>query len=441
MGRHSAEKTTPTEPTTQPRLVPPRPAGGQAGVGLAGVFDTLSRRILAGFLLAALVGTLVALAVQWPSGDRPPVSAEFESRSSLSGALTDGTVALVQPGPCNSPAQGQVFDKAPANQSMGANSCTVAIVDLNSGSDSGKRTLLEVHPELPGNPDLRPGDKITLSSHKAAGQPTQYAFQDFQRTAALWIWLAVALILIVVVGAWRGLRSIIGLAVTLTIVVLFLIPGLTHGGSAVPLAATTGAAVLFFVLFLVHGVNWKTASAMGGTLLSLGLSVILSWLAVTTTGIRGLGNENNLNILVYLPTVSISGLMLAGMILGSLGVLNDVTIAQASTVNELHELDPHASRWHLFRSAMKVGRDHIASMVYTLILSYTGVALPTLLLLSVSGRPLEQVLTSDVMATEILRSVSGAIALVLAVPATTIIAAFAALPHRVRAGASVPASS
>ena len=111
------------------------------------------------------------------------------------------------------------------------------------------------------------------------------------------------------------------------------------------------------------------------------------------------------------------------MIVGALGVLNDVTIAQASTVNELHELDPEASMWHLFRSGMKVGRDHIASMVYTLVLSYTGVALPTILLLSISNRPLEQILTSDIMATEILRSATGAIALVLAVPLTTIIAA------------------
>ena len=142
-----------------------------------------------------------------------------------------------------------------------------------------------------------------------------------------------------------------------------------------------------------------------------------------TTGIRGLGDESNLSILLYLPGLNVSGLMLAGMIVGALGVLNDATVAQASTVHELHELEPGAGRWKIFRSAMKVGRDHIASMVYTLVLSYTGVALPMLLLLSLSGRSVEQILTSDVMATELLRSITGAMALVLAMPLTTAIAA------------------
>lgn len=381
------------------------------------------RRMLALGLVLLAIATVIGLIVQWPSNEPPKVSEQFKAHSGMTGELSKAEVLIVQPGACNSPSVGKVFDTAPQNDSNAPQDCKHAIVGINSGPDEGKRTLLEVHPEIPGNPDLQQGDKIQLSGHADPNSGIQYGFQDFQRTTNVAFWLVITLVLIIVVGAWRGARSIIGLLLTLGLIVVFLVPALVRGGDPVALAVTCGAAVLFLVLFLVHGFSWKTAAAMGGTLLALGLSALLSKVAVASAGLRGLGDDNNLNILVYLPGISITGLLLAGMIVGALGVLNDVTIAQASTVNELHELDPHASMWHLFRSGMKVGRDHIASMVYTLVLSYTGVALPTILLLSISNRPLEQILTSDIMATEILRSATGAIALVLAVPLTTVIAA------------------
>ena len=189
------------------------------------------------------------------------------------------------------------------------------------------------------------------------------------------------------------------------------------------------------MLYLVHGFNWKSSSALGGTLLSLGLSAWLAHIAIDSNHLRGLGSEDNILIQLYLPDVTVPGLMLCGFIIGALGVLNDVTIAQASTVNELSEIEPDASPWRLFAGAMKVGRDHIASMVYTLVLSYTGASLPTLLLLSVANRPLTQIMFSDVMATELLRSGIGALALSLAVPITTIIAAFTVTGRRQRSEA------
>lgn len=394
------------------------------------------QRLLAISLVFFAFATVIGLITQWPSDEPPRVSEQFKAHSGMTGELRQGEVQIVQPGACNSPSVGRVFDTAPQTDPNAPQDCTHAIISINSGPDAGKRTLLEVHPEIPGNPDLRTGDKIQLSGHTDPSSGIQYGFQDFQRTTNLALWLVATLVLIIVVGAWRGARSIIGLVLTLGLIVTFLVPGLVRGGDPVALAVTCGAAVLFLVLFLVHGFSWKTAAAMGGTLLALGLSTILSKVAVASAGLRGLGDENNLSILVYLPGISITGLLLAGMIVGALGVLNDVTIAQASTVNELHELDPQASPWHLFRSGMKVGRDHIASMVYTLVLSYTGVALPTILLLSISNRPLEQILTSDIMATEILRSATGAMALVLAVPLTTFIAAWTSRPDLARANHS-----
>lgn len=385
-------------------------------------------KALIAWLALAAVATVVGLALLWPSGDKPEMSETFHTQSGLTNDLIRAEVATIQPGMCASPSVGQPFDVAPKTDPFKPDDCTHAIIDIHSGEFQGKHTLLELRPDVPGEPNLQVGDKILLSDHAAEGT-TQLSFQDFDRSVPVWIWLAAAVALIVILGALRGLRSLIGLAITMLILVIFLLPALAQGGSPVLLALTCGSAVLFCVLFLVHGFSWKTASAMGGTLIALGFAAVFSYLSVRTTGIRGLGDESNLHILVYMPGINVSGLLLAGMIIGALGVLNDVTIAQASTVNELHELEPQASRWHVFRSAMKVGRDHIASMVYTLVLSYTGVALPTLLLLSMSGRSVEQILTSDVMATELLRSVTGAMALVLAVPITTVIAAWTAKAH------------
>lgn len=190
---------------------------------------SLPRLVLAAGLLIAALATVAGLLVQWPSHEPPPVSTEFTQNSGQTGSLVEGTVAFVQPGMCNSPSLGKVFDGSPVNHSYAPPDCTHAIVDITDGPDAGKRTLLEIRPSVPGSPNLQVGDDILLTTHVAGGG---YGFQDFQRSTTMWLWLGAALILITAVGAWRGVRSIVGLAITLGIVALFLIPGLTHGGVA-----------------------------------------------------------------------------------------------------------------------------------------------------------------------------------------------------------------
>ena len=156
------------------------------------------------------------------------------------------------------------------------------------------------------------------------------------------------------------------------------------------------------------------------------LAALLSWGAIELAHLTGLSEDQNNEVAAYLGNVSITGLLLAGFIIGSLGVLNDVTVTQASTVFELAETG--AARKAIFLGAMRVGRDHIASTVYTLVLAYAGSALPLLLLFSVSSRSLGDVLTSESVAIEIARSSVGGIALALSVPLTTAIAAVLATP-------------
>lgn len=457
----------------------------------------------------------------WPSGEAPSPGPGFLQSQTSAAETVKGTVVKHSVGACNSPDNGRVFDDQPrpglaaSLNDPAAPKCQLSVIELTSGPDEGKKTLLEAS-GLPGEIELEEGDKVVLAIHRpnaagtgavdngavpdpglmtpapgvvpapapegAEGEPAPdaeapapapapeqepapesgaeapaapaapeadtnvvdlapdqvvdtasigntYTFLDMDRTTTIWMWLGAAVLLIVLVGMTRGVLSLLGLGITLAAVMGFLVPALLRGGDPVALAITTGAAILFPVLFLVHGINWKSASALAGTLTTMVLAAGLANLAISTSQLRGLGNEDNLLIQLYLPDVSVTGLLLAGFIIGALGVLNDVTIAQASTVQELYEAAPRSRPMEVFRSAMRVGRDHIASMVYTLVLAYLGTALPLSILLSVSDRPLMQSLTSDVVATELLRSTIGAVALVLAVPITTLIAAYTVAPE------------
>ncbi|NLG54752.1 MAG: YibE/F family protein, partial [Rhodococcus sp.] len=289
------------------------------------------------------------------------------------------------------------------------------------------RTLLEIVP-APGQPDLRVGENIRMLRQESVTGQTVYGFEDYSRGWALVLVAAVFAIVIVVVARGRGLRALIGIGVAFAVLVFFTLPALLDGKSAVPVALVTGSLILYAVLYLAHGFSLRTSSALLGTLLSMALAAVLSWVTIEITHLTGLSEEQNTNIQTYMQHVSITGLLLAGFIIGSLGVLNDVTITQASSAFELATLDPDASRREIFTSAMRVGRDHIASTVYTLVLAYAGGALPLLLLFSTAGRSIHDVLTSDAVAIEIARSAVGGIALALSVPLTTGIAVLLARP-------------
>lgn len=380
---------------------------------------SLPRRLLLGGLILAAITALVGMAWTWPRGGYPEISDAFV-HSQYNQKLIDGTVISVDSDACQSPSVGQVFDGSPVfpvDDTSADQDCRRSVVEITSGEHAGRNTMF-VHYNVPGEPVLEPGDKIRMTSGD------QLAFADYARgPSLLWWGLAVVLGLIIFAG-WRGVRALAGLGITLAFILGYLLPAVATGVSSSLLAVITGAVILLAVVPLVHGINWKSAAALAGTLLALLLAAGLTTLGLSSTGVRGLGSEDMLNIMLYLPEVSVMGLLSAGFIIGTLGVLNDVTIAQASTINELADLDPEATPWRLFTGAMRVGQDHITSVVYTLVLSYTGAALPRLLLISAADRSLFDTLTSDVVATELLRSIIGALALILAVPLTTFVAAW-----------------
>ncbi|MBW0270454.1 YibE/F family protein [Nocardia sp. MH4] len=394
-------------------------------------------KVVVGLLGVIGVIVLVATAILWPSAQHVEIPLPMQTVSGGAVHTEAGTVVLQDIGPCGSPSNGKVFTGQPIEPRAASYTCQRSVIDIRSGPDEGKKTLFEIAPG-PGQPDLRAGDEIRIVRAADPSGTTMYAFEDYSRGLPLLVIVLAFVIVICVVARWRGFRALLGLVFAFAVVVMFLLPALLDGKPAIPVALVSGALILYVVLYLAHGVNLRTSSALLGTLASMLVAALLSWVALEITNLTGLSEEQNTNVATYIQHVSITGLLLAGFIIGSLGVLNDVTITQASAAFELAALDEDASRGEIFTAAMRVGRDHIASTVYTLVLAYAGGALPLLLLFSIAGRSITDVLTGDAVAIEIARSAVGGIALALSVPLTTLIAVLLARPFGAKPVAAPP---
>jgi uncharacterized membrane protein len=394
--------------------------------------DPLPARVVVGLLVAIGVAVIAGAALLWPSRQHVDIPMPFQNASGGAVSTQRGHVLSSGLSDCGSPSAGQVLTTTPQPAAPGAGRCIQTLVAIDSGPNAGAKTLLESSPG-PSQPHFAPGDRVRLSRQVDDQGATSYAFYDFERGWPLVALAIVFAVVIVAVARWRGLLALVGIVVAFLVLVVFLLPALRDGAPALPVALVAAAAILYAVIYLAHGVNLRTSAALLGTLSSLLLAAGLSWAAVDLAHLTGLSDDQNSTVSAYLGNVSISGLLLAGFIIGSLGVLNDVTVTQASTVFELAHLG--GSRRAIFLGAIRVGRDHIASTVYTLVLAYAGTALPLLLLFSVANRSLGDIVMSESVAIELARSAVGGIALALSVPLTTAIAAVLAKPALERASA------
>ncbi len=253
----------------------------------------------------------------------------------------------------------------------------------------------------------------------------QYRFADFQRRPVL-VWLALLFVGVVIwLGRWRGAAALGGLIVSVTILLLFVLPAILDGRSPVLVAVFGSAAIAFVALYLAHGFNRMTTVAVIGTMSALTITALLSTLFVGLSAFTGLVSEES-SLLTLFEGVDVRGLLLAGIVLGAAGAIDDVTVTQASAVWQLRAANRDLSASELFRRGLRVGRDHIASMVNTLLLAYAGASLPLLVLFVLSDQSLGAVANSEVVAVEIVRTLVGSIGLVAAVPLTTWLAAMAA---------------
>jgi uncharacterized membrane protein len=376
-------------------------------------------------LLAALapfvIATGVGLVALWPSHHHQPVPLQFQTYGSGKSLYEKGTVASVTSRTCGG-------NPGPGNQ---PSTCSTAHVRLSSGPDRGK--VVTITTGGAGDVSLHPGDRIRVVRgpviSRATGQRV-YEFDDYVRDAPLIVLGAIFAVVLVLVARWRGITALLGLAVAYLVLVYFLLPALLDGRSPVETALVAGAAILLVVLYVAHGFSMRTTTALLGTLIALAVTAGLAAVATSAAHLTGRSSDYVADLESSGVKISISGLILCGLIIGSLGVINDITVTQASSVWELSAADPMASWRNLFVKGMRIGRDHISSVVYTLIFAYTGAALPALLLFSISGRSLHDLVTGDEIGGEIVRDLVGGVGLMLAVPFTTLIAAIvAARPH------------
>lgn len=277
-------------------------------------------------------------------------------------------------------------------------------------------------------------DKVKLymidTSQTASWAPTtggaqeseQYFFFDFNRTTPLILFALLYLLVVVAIARFKGLRAILGLGLSFAVIFLFTIPALFAGGNSLLVGLITSALIMFVVLYLAHGFNRKTSVALLGTLLGLGITAVLGLVAVRAFRLTGFDSEQAQMLASTFPAVALTGVLQCGIIVGVLGVLNDVTITQASIVNELYSLDQSISRWEAFKRAMNIGHDHIASTVYTLAFAYLGSMLPTIMWVVTVKEPLFYKLTSEMFVGEIVNTIVGSVGLTLAIPLTTLIA-------------------
>jgi len=295
-------------------------------------------------------------------------------------------------------------------------------VRLLDGPDAGQTILLEDLP-LDGYPDLRVGDRVTLDQVGMPDGEATYFITDFQRTPTLLILLGLFVVAVLLIGRWHGLRSLVGLGLSLIIVVTFIVPAILAGQNP-PLVALVGAvAVMIITLYLAHGVNEMTTAAIVGTTGALVITVGLGLWFIDRGRITGYASDDALFASFAVQGLDLQGLVLAGLIIAALGVLDDVTVSQASTVFALHDTDRTLTWSALFGRAMKVGRDHIASVVNTLFLAYAGASLALLVLFSTGGVSNAELFNSEIIAEEVVKIVVGSLGLIAAVPLTTALAA------------------
>ena len=362
------------------------------------------------------LATVVGLIALWPSDAPSRARLAAETYMPAGTTYADGRVVSVDPYDCSTTAPDGAVQQL---------TCASVVVRVLEGEGAGEYQQIDLTADVYGK-GVDVDDVLVLTRDGGADGGPSFAFSDFGRTTPL---VVLALAFVVVVGAvarLRGLAALLGLGFAFVVLLQFVLPGLLAGESPTWVTLVGSSAIMFVVLFLAHGFSARTTTALLGTLFGLALVTVLGAVAVAAAKLTGLTTEETVQLQTFDPGLDFSGLVIAGVVVAGLGVLNDVTITQASAIWQLKEVDPTMGPRDLYRRGMAIGRDHIASTVYTVVFAYAGAALPLLLLFEVYARPAGITLTSAAVGEEVIRTLVGGIALVLAVPVTTAVGALVA---------------
>ncbi|MEG8276247.1 YibE/F family protein [Streptomyces sp. AHA2] len=403
------------------------PGGGHGhshGHGPAAPVSQHLRKVIAAVLIPFAAAVLVGLAVLWPGGAPPHerTGVGFDRQTQQATVTKVVEVSCKEAGAQGVPPTGDTSTaegSSAVQQEKGT--CKRATIRVDTGQDKGRTFTEIVQPDQ--SRQLSEGQGVVVAYEPSAPKDLQYSVTDVDRRLPLSLLAGIFAVAVVIVGRLRGLMALISLAISFMVLNFFILPAILQGSNPLLVAVVGASAIMLIALYLCHGLSARTSVAVLGTLISLLLigvlgSVFIDWAALT-------GNTDDNTGLIHglYPTIDMSGLLLAGVIIGSLGVLDDVTVTQTSAVWELHEANPTMGWRGLYRAGIRIGRDHIASVVNTLVLAYAGAALPLLLLFSIAQSSVGTVANSELVAEEIVRTLVGSIGLVASVPVTTALAA------------------
>lgn len=366
------------------------------------------RNLIAALLLPFAVAAVAGTILLFPFGGTP----DFANNA---GTPVHGRITAATIGGCST----DVEVGAPED----AEDCLVVTVLMSDGDAPGQEIRAFV-PQEPSTPRFAVDDEVVLSY--GGGDPTDgssYLLVDFQRDVPLVLLAALFAAAVLLLGRWQGLKALAALGLSFAVLLFFVLPAIIAGESPLLVAVFGAGVIMFVVLYLTHGLSARTSTAVLGTMVSLALIGVLGALWSAFAKLTGLDEDTSQLVGTLGHAIDTRGLLLAGVVIGALGVLDDVTVTQTSAVWELRAANPNLSRRQLYTSALRIGRDHVASAVNTLVMAYAGAALPVLLYSSISDVGIANILTSQTIAQEIVRTLVGSIGLIAAVPVTTALAA------------------
>ncbi|MFJ5547076.1 YibE/F family protein [Streptomyces sp. NPDC093225] len=398
------------------------------------------RKVIAAVLIPFAVAVVAGLVVLWPGG----TPAHERTGVGFDRQTQQGRVVAFQRVDCKEVNAAQVpvgGDTAGRPGSGAARSrtgqCAKATVEVRTGPDKGRKFVEVVQPGAPRQ--LEDGQEVVVAYAPDAPRDLQYSVVDVNRKLPLALLAGIFAAAVVLVGRMRGVTALVALVVSFGVLTLFILPAILQGSNPLVVAVVGASAIMLIALYMCHGLTARTSVAVLGTLVSLLLIGLLGSVFIDWAFLSGNTDDNTGLIHGLYPDIDMSGLLLAGVLIGSLGVLDDVTVTQTSAVWELHQADPRMGPRALYRAAIRIGRDHIASVVNTLVLAYAGAALPLLLLFSVAQSSMGAVANSELVAEEIVRTLVGSIGLVASVPVTTALAALVVSADRPGSPAAAPA--
>ncbi|MEV6296812.1 YibE/F family protein [Streptomyces sp. NPDC051896] len=382
------------------------------------------RKVIAAILIPFTAAVVVGLVVLWPGG-APPHKRTGVGFDQQTQQATVTKVLEVSCKSVNASGETPTGDTSTAEgnsaQQEANGTCHKATIRIDTGKDKGRTFTEIVQPDQARQ--LHQGEKVVTAYEPSAPKDLQYSVTDVNRRFPMGLLAGIFALAVVVVGRLRGVMALVALAISFLVLNFFVLPAVLQGSNPLLVAVVGSSAIMLIALYMCHGLSARTSVAVLGTLLSLALigilgSAFIGWAALT-------GNTDDSTGLIHglYPKLDMSGLLLAGVIIGSLGVLDDVTVTQTSAVWELHDANPTMGWRGLYRAGIRIGRDHIASVVNTLVLAYAGAALPLLLLFSIAQSGVATVANSELVAEEIVRTLVGSIGLVASVPVTTLLAA------------------